>query len=392
MTAADRAPQDINWEEVRARYVTQYPLLNLNNAAVSPPTLAVQAAVREAIDAIARNPDYAMWSGLDLKLPDTKAALARLIDAAPDEIALNRNATEGLSLVIFGIPLRMGDEVLIAPWDYPAAIGGWRQRARRDGIVTVECTFDLMADDDTIVAAYEAAITPRTRVMHLTHMVHWNGKRLPVERLCAIARARGILTVVDGAQSFAQMPVSFRAMACDYFVTSLHKWLGAPVGNGMVVMRADLIAETWSHLAPFETTPYAIGKFDHWNLGTYNSALQAAIPVAIEQYDMIGPHLMRRRLSELTDYWVARARRIPGFLLFSQTTGGRAGAVGLFAIEGRDARAIEEALRSEHAIHVKYRKVGEIEGLRVSPHIYTRFSELDRFVDALDAVCRSLPG
>ncbi|MEQ8164517.1 MAG: aminotransferase class V-fold PLP-dependent enzyme, partial [Alphaproteobacteria bacterium] len=129
MTAADRAPQDIDWEEVRARYVTQYPLLNLNNAAVSPPTLAVQAAVREAIDAIARNPDYAMWSGLDLKLPDTKAALARLIDAAPDEIALNRNATEGLSLVIFGIPLRMGDEVLIAPWDYPAAIGGWRQRA-----------------------------------------------------------------------------------------------------------------------------------------------------------------------------------------------------------------------------------------------------------------------
>lgn len=376
------------WQEVRAAYPRQEPLLNLNNAAVSPPPLEVEQAVIDAYRLISRNPDVNMWSKLDAALPDIKAELAQLIDCAPTEIALNRNSSEGLSTAIFGIPLQPGDEVLISPWDYPSARAGWLQRREREGIQPVVCQFGLLDDDEAIIEAYSRAITPRTRVMLLTHMYHWNGRLLPVERLCALAREHGIVTVVDGAQTFAQMPVSFRKLGCDVFITSLHKWLGAPVGNGMLVVREGLIDDTWPLLAPFDPPPLRIDKFDHWNLGTYNSAIQAGIMPAIRLHRRIGVERIQRRLSELTRYWIERAHDIPGFRLHAPLNAEPLGAVTLFSIDGVDSRQLERVLREQHRVHVKYRRVEDIAGLRVSPHIYMRKDELDVFVDAMQAaVC-----
>ena len=215
-----------------------------NNAAVSPPPRVVEQAVIEAFRLISRNPDVNMWTRLDANLPSVKAALAALVEWEPAEIALNRNSTEGLSTVIFGVPMQPGDEVVVSEWDYPRALGGWQQRASREGIRVVRVSFDPLDDDDAIVSAYASALTARTRVMQLTHMLHWTGRVLPAERLCELARERGVLSLVDGAQTFAQMPVSFRTLGCDFFVTSLHKWLGAPVGNGMLIARRDRIAST----------------------------------------------------------------------------------------------------------------------------------------------------
>ncbi|TIP29955.1 MAG: aminotransferase class V-fold PLP-dependent enzyme [Mesorhizobium sp.] len=387
------------WQEVRAAYPQQEPLLNLNNAAVSPPPLEVEQAVVDAYRLISHNPDVNMWSKLDAALPDIKAELAQLIDCAPTEIALNRNSSEGLSTAIFGIPLQPGDEVLISPWDYPSARAGWLQRREREGIQPVVCQFGLLDDDEAIIEAYSRAITPRTRVMLLTHMYHWNGRLLPVERLCALARAHGIVTVVDGAQTFAQMPVSFRKLGCDIFITSLHKWLGAPVGNGMLVVREGLIDDTWPLLAPFDPPPLRIDKFDHWSLGTYNSAIQAGIMPAIRLHRRIGAERIQRRLSELTRYWIERARDLPGFRLHTPLNAGPLdvgpldarplGAVALFSIDGVDSRQIERVLREQHRVHVKYRRVEDIAGMRVSPHIYMRKDELDVFVDALQAAVSS---
>ncbi|RWN03631.1 MAG: aminotransferase class V-fold PLP-dependent enzyme [Mesorhizobium sp.] len=387
------------WQEVRAAYPRQEPLLNLNNAAVSPPPLEVEQAVVDAYRLISRNPDVNMWSKLDAALPDIKAELAQLIDCAPTEIALNRNSSEGLSTAIFGIPLQPGDEVLISPWDYPSARAGWLQRREREGIEPVDCQFGLLADDEAIIEAYSRAITPRTRAMLLTHMYHWNGRLLPVERLCALAREHGIITVVDGAQTFAQMPVSFRKLGCDIFITSLHKWLGAPVGNGMLVVREGLIDDTWPLLAPFDPPPLRIDKFDHWSLGTYNSAIQAGIMPAIRLHRRIGVERIQRRLSELTRYWIERARDIPGFRLHAPLNAGpldagpldagHLGAVALFSIDGVDSRQLERVLREQHRVHVKFRCVEAVAGLRVSPHIYMRKDELDVFVDALQAAVSS---
>lgn len=380
---SDRIADEMFWEGVRAAYPTQQPLMNLNNAAVSPPPLVVEQAMIDAYRLISQNPDVNMWSKLDGALPSIKEQLAALADCSPDEIALNRNSSEGLSTAIFGIPLKAGDQVLISAWDYPSVRAAWLQRQQREGIEVASVDFDLLASDDAVFNAYEAAITPRTRVMQLTHMFHWNGRVIPAKRLCQLARSRDIITVVDGAQTFAQMPVSFRDLDCDFFITSLHKWLGAPVGNGMLIVKQSRIDSTWPLLAPFDPPPLRIDKFDHWNLGTYNSAVQAGIAPAIAFHKEIGVRKIQARLRELTRYWVKLAQDIPSFRLHTPLESDALGAVSLFSIEGMDGRQIERTLREQHKVHVKYREVGSLAGLRISPHIYTRKSELDRFVEAL---------
>jgi selenocysteine lyase/cysteine desulfurase len=149
-----------------------------------------------------------------------------------------------------------------------------------------------------------------------------------------------VTTVVDGARIFGQMPVSFRELGCDYFVTSLHKWLGAPVGNGMLIVRQGLIDDTWPLLAPFDPPPLGIDKFDHWNLGTYNSALQAGISPAVEFHEQIGTSASHARLRYLTR-WVERARDIPGFRLHTQVDTDDVAAVSLFSIDGHPPHECE---------------------------------------------------
>lgn len=380
---------EVFWEHVGAAYPEQRPLLNLNNAAVSPPPLVVEQAMIDAYRLISQNPDVNMWSKLDAELPAIKQQLADMADCDPDEIALNRNSSEGLSTAIFGIPLKAGDQVLVSLWDYPSVIAGWLQRQQREGIEVVTVDFDLMDDENVIVQAYAQAITPRTRVIQLTHMLHWTGRVLPVKRICALARARSIITVVDGAQTFAQIPLSFRELDCDYFVTSLHKWLGTPVGNGMLIVRRDRIDSTWPLLGPFDPPPLQIDKFDHWNLGTYNSAIQAGIAPAIRFHTQIGTQAIHARLQELTRYWVDLAKDIPGFRLHTPLDTVELGAVSLFSIDQCDARWVEQELRKTHNVHVKFREIRHISGLRVSPSIYTQKSDLCRFVEALKQVVAS---
>jgi selenocysteine lyase/cysteine desulfurase len=250
----DHTTDEAFWRAVRASYPEQRPLLNLNNAAVSPPPLRVEQAVIDAFRLISHNPDTTMWYELDAAIPRMKVDFARLADCHPDEIALNRNSTEGLCNAIFGIPLAAGAEVLISAWEYPSVRAAWLQREEREGIRVVEVDFDLM-DDDAIVKAYADAFTSRTRAVQVTFMSHWTGRVLPTQRLCDLARQHDVTTVVDGAQIFGQMPVSFRELGCDYFVASLHEWLGAPVGNGMLIVRQGLIDDTWPLLAPSRDIP-----------------------------------------------------------------------------------------------------------------------------------------
>jgi selenocysteine lyase/cysteine desulfurase len=197
---------DNDWAAVRAAYPKQEPLLNLNNAAVSPPPLVVEEAVIDAFRLISHNPDYNMWSRLDAALPGVKAQLADLVDCRPGEVALNRNSTGGLCAAIFGIPLSPGDEVLVSPWEYPSVRAAWFQREQREGIHVTEVDFDLMDDDDAIVKAYAKAVTPRTRALQVTYMSHWTGRVLPAQRLCDLAGEHDVVTVVDGARIFGQIP------------------------------------------------------------------------------------------------------------------------------------------------------------------------------------------
>ncbi len=383
------AADEVEWAKVRDAFVPQQPLNNLNNASISPPTIVVQDAMIKAYQFANANPDINMWRKLDKALDGIKQKLAILADCDASEIALNRNSTEGLCTAIFGIPLKAGDEVLLSDWDYASMRKAWDQRREREGIAITPVKFELMDSDDAIVEAYSKAITPRTKAMQLTHMIHWNGRVLPVSRLCKIARDRGIQTVVDAAQSFAHIPISVREIGCDFFVTSLHKWMAAPFGNGMLVMRSERIDATWPLLAPFDPPPLRIDKFDHYNLGTYNSAAQTAIEPAIDFHNAIGTAKIFKRLQFLTKYWVERASDIKGFKMHTPLDHPQLGAVSLFSIAGVSPDVIEQQMLEVYKFRVRMRRVNALEGVRVSPQIYTLKADLDRFVDGLRQIAKA---
>lgn len=384
---AATAKQD-RWEVVRAGYAPSHPMMNLNNAGVSPQPLVVQNAFIDAYRFANGEPDVNMWETLDGTRNRTKAKLASLVECDVEELALNRNSTEGLCTAIHGIDLSAGDEVLLSPWDYDSMRQAWLQRGRRHGVVIREVNFDALASDDAIVDAYRQAITKRTRVIHLTHMLHSTGRVLPVERLCELARKHRLQTIVDAAQSFAQIPLSFRKIGCDYLAASLHKWLCAPFGTGMLIVRKERIEALWPLVAPLSGDAKGIAKIDGWNLGTYSSASEHCIEPAIDFHNELGTATIHARLRELSLYWIEKSRSLPGFKLHTPFDSDKLGAVTLFSIAGRSSEDLEKALRERHKIRVRYRNVNGLTGLRVSPHIYTSTSDLDQFVAALSTEAR----
>jgi selenocysteine lyase/cysteine desulfurase len=373
-----------SWADVGAAFGPFGSVLNLNNAAVSPQPKTVRDALARAYQFANELPDVNMWDVLDAGRDRTKEKLARMAGCKPQEIALNRNATEGLCTAIFGIDLAAGDEVVLSDWDYESMRNAWKLRAQRHGVVLKTVSFDALASDDEIIGRYRSAITARTKVLHMTHMVHYTGRVLPVEQLCALARAAGdIQTIVDAAQSFAQIPLSFERIGCDYLAASLHKWLCAPFGTGMLIVKQARIDALWPLLGPLDEQPQGLAKMDGWNLGTYSSPSEHAIEAAIDYHDTIGTQAKHARLRELSQYWIARASDIRGFKLHTPMADPQTAAVTLFSIDGFDPEQLEKRLRSEHNVRVRFRKHARLTGVRVSPHIYTREADLERFASAL---------
>ena len=388
--SAKANPNDeAEWAFVRDAFPLSIPMLNLNNAAISPHPLLVQGALFNAHVYANREPDVNMWEGLDARRAQTKRLLATLADCDPAEVALNRNATEGLCTAIFGIPLAAGDEVLLSDWDCPAVRNAWVQRSKREGISLKWVDFDLMANGDQVAAAYASAIGPRSKVLQLTHVVNHTGRALPVQRLCEMAREHDIQTVVDAAQSFAHINMSFRAFGCDYLATSLHKWLRAPFGTGMLIVGKSRIEALWPHIAPADAAAQGVEKLDHFSLGAYSSPAEAAIQTAIEFHNDIGPEVIRRRLQALSTYWVAQASDIDGLRIHTPMDGPDLGAITLFSVDGLEPEVIEHRLAADHHIRVDTRRQGSVVGVRVSPQIHILKSDLDRFVDALRQVTKT---
>ena len=379
---------EFNWAKVRASFPRQTPFLNLDNGCISPPPISVQESAIKAYRFANQNPCYNMFEVLDGAVPGIKKKLAAIADCDPDEIALNRCTTVGMCTAIFGMPLSRGDEVVLSSWDYPSMISAWKQRAAREGLELKFASFGLMDSDEAIFNAYLRAVTPRTKAMQLTHMIHWSGRVLPVERICKFASERRIVTVVDAAQSFAHIPLSFSEMGCDYLATSFHKWLSAPIGTGMFIVKAERIAETWPLYATFEELKGA-DKFSLANAGTYNNADHYAISDAIDFHNKIGSARKHARLQELSKYWVGKASGIPGFRIHSLMDHPKLGGLTTFSLDGIAVQALEQRLREEFKIQTRKRTPQGFSGIRVTPQVYNTTAELDEFVAALRQIARS---
>lgn len=380
--ARQLAKDETFWRQVRLAYSVSPTIINLNNGGVSPQPVVVQEAVERYNRMSNELPTYYMWRILDKGREPLRASLAGLAGCSPEEIAINRNASEALETVIFGLQLQAGDEVVLTRQDYPNMINAWKQREKRDGIVLKWLSFDFpIENDEQIVNAFTSAFTSRTRLVHITHVINWNGQVLPARKIARAAHGHGAEVLVDGAHSFCHLDFNIPDLECDYFGTSLHKWLCAPFGSGMLYVRKEKIASLYPLFGAPEPESGDIRKFE--SLGTRSFAIEQAIAQAVDFHLMIGAERKLERLLYLRNYWVERAREIPGFQLLSPSRPAHSCGIALFNLQGMDNQKLSDWLFRSHQIHTVPINWENINGIRVTPNVYTLASGLDQLLEAL---------
>jgi len=370
------------WSVIQRGYSVSPQIINLNNGGVSPSPIVVQQAVERYNQLSNEGPSYYMWGILDQGREPLRERLAHLAGAKPGEIAIDRNSTEALNTIIYGLPLKTGDEVIGCKQDYPHMIEAYRQRAERDGIVYKQISFDFPIEDDAaIVRAYEQAITPRTRLIHITHMINWVGQTMPVRKISDMAHAHGIEVLADGAHSFGLMDFKVPDLHCDYFGTSLHKFLSAPIGTGMLWVREDNIGKLWPLTCASDPHSADIRKFE--DLGTRSLPIEQGIGEAINFHEAIGSRRKQERIGYLKNYWAKQVLSIPKVKLHTSLDLNYSCAICGVSIDGMTPGAVASALFDRYKIHTVGIVWENISCVRVTPHVYTTLADLDKLVGAI---------
>lgn len=392
--AEDIARDELYWAQVQQAFTVDRTVVNLNNGGVSPSPRLVQEALKRRLDhANASPPSVTLWQVQHPQCEDVRSRLAREWGVDAEEIALTRNSSESLQICQLGLDLERGDEVLTTTHDYPRMITTFKQRERRDGIVLRQVKLPIPAEDeDEIVRLFESAITARTRMILLCHMVNITGQVLPVKKIVDMARARngGIPVIVDGAHAFAHLDFRLSDLGCDYYATSLHKWLTAPHGTGLLYVRRDRIKGLWPLMAAAEEMQDDIRKFEE--IGTHPEAIALGIGEALTFHQAIGGARKQARLRYLRDYWVRGLESTGRAVLNTSLKPGFACGVANVRLDGLDTAKLRDWLWEKHHILTVAILHDEFNGLRVTPNVYTTLEELDRFVEAVgDAVRDGLP-
>jgi selenocysteine lyase/cysteine desulfurase len=374
------------WGGIRDAYVQDPEILNLNNGGCGPSPKVVLEAQIEALRYSNRLPTYRMWTDLEPKIEDVRKKLARMWDADPECVAITRNASESLQIAQFGLNLKPGDEVLTTTHDYPRMITTWQQRARRDGIVLKQQDMALpVRDPGDLVRLFEQGITPRTRVIHMSQVTCMTGQIFPVREICALARSRGITSIVDGAHAFAHVPFKLSDFDCDFYGTSLHKWLSAPIGTGMLYVRKDRIERHWALMASPEAMDNNIRKFEE--IGTHPAAMHNGILQALDFYEQVGAERKYARLRYLKQRWAERLSQLPNAKMLVNLEPNQSGAFGTIHFD-MEPQKLVDTLLAEHKILVSPIKGANYSGIRISANVYTLPAEIDRFCEAVTTVVR----
>lgn len=388
LSPEDAANDEYLWARMSQAYTVTPNILNLNNGGVSPQPKVVQDAVDRYYHLSNEAPTYYMWQILDKGREPLRRKLADLAGVTPDELAINRNTTEALGTFTWGIDLKRGDEIVMTKQDYPNMIHAWKQREMREGVKINWINLTLPIDnDDVVLKAYIDATTPKTKIWHITHLITWTGQILPAAKLCAEARRRGIITIVDAAHSFAHVDYKISDLNCDYFGTSLHKWLCAPFGTGLMYLRKEHIEKTWP-LFPIDKPQSAdIRKFEA--LGTRSFAPEQAIGQAIDFHLAIGGKRKQERLHYLKKYWCEALAKNPRIKIHVSMNPEYSCALGTFSIEGLNPGEISETLMNKYQIHTVGIVWENVSAVRVTPHVYTTTRDLDRFIEAVSKIATS---
>jgi selenocysteine lyase/cysteine desulfurase len=373
------------WSTIQQAFTVNPNLINLNNGGVSPAPRVVQEAVERYNKLSNEGPSYFMWEVLDQGREPLREKLALLAGCDREEIAIHRNCTESLNTILFGLELKRGDEVIGCTLDYPNHMNAWKQRALRDGIVYKQLDLRFpIESEEAIVAAYENAITSKTKVIHVTHVINWVGQIMPVRKISEMAHRHGLEVVCDGAHSFALLDFKIPDLHCDYFATSLHKFLSAPIGSGMMWIKKEKIEKVWPLLGNGSTNAPNIRKFE--TLGTRSFPIEQGIGEAINFHMAIGSKRKEERIRYLKDYWAKKTIEIPNVHLTTSLHPAFSCAICGVSIHGIPARELEKALFSRFKIHTVGIEYEYVNAVRVTPHVYTRLQDLDKLVSALTEI------
>jgi len=385
---AQLASDETFWHYVQQSYTIAPNFINLNNGGVSPAPKTVADAMKTNYDLSNQAPSYFMWRIVDQGREPLRKSLAKLAGCDAEEIALHRNASEALETVIFGIELKPGDEVVLCKQDYPNMIGAWRQREKREGIKLVWVNLELPSEDENyLVSQYTNVFTSKTKLVQITHMINWIGQKLPVRKIADEAKKKNIDVLVDGAHTFAQFEFLIPDLNCDYYGTSLHKWLGAPIGTGFLYVRKQKIKSVWPLFGAGEKEDENIRKFEH--LGTRPFYIEAAIDKAIDFHDMIGSKRKEERLLYLKNYWMNKVKDLPKVKLHTSFKKEFGCAIGLVSIEGKTPAELESFMWSNYKIHAVGINWENIHGVRIAPNVYTSTKNLDLLVEAITAFVKA---
>lgn len=382
LSADELAREEDFWYYIQQSFTVSPGVINLNNGGVSPAPKTVQDAMKRYYDFSNEIPSYYMWRILDQGREPLRKNLARLAGCDPEEIAVNRNSSEGLETIIFGLTLKAGDEVVAAKQDYPNMINAYKQREIRDGIKMVWINLELPSEDENyLVQQYVKAFTAKTKVVHITHVVNWTGQVLPVKKIAEEAHKRGIEVVVDGAHSFAHLNFKIPDLDADYFASSLHKWLYAPIGSGMLYVKKEKIKKLYPLFAADNPLKDDIRKFEH--LGTRPFFIEQAIGKAIEFHEMIGSERKEKRLHYLKNYWMEKVKDVPKLKFYTSMSSKWGCAIGNVGMEGKKPMDMENHLMDRYRVHVVGIDWENVHGVRVTPNVYTTTKNLDRLVEGI---------
>ena len=382
------AQDEVFWRTVKNAYKQSSHFINLENGYFNPQPEPVKDAFIDNVNMVNNIPSYYMRKRRAKEKLELKQKLADFAGCSAEEIVINRNTTEALNTIVSGIKLNKGDEVVISNQDYGSMRHSFKQKEKREGIVVKEISLPLLPDSmSEFVKAFEDAITDKTKLLHVTHMINLTGQLLPVREICDMAHKRGVEVVVDAAHSFAHIDFKIPDLHCDYLGTSLHKWLAAPMGNGLMYIKKDKIKNIWPLMAELDFGEDDIRKFEH--LGTLSPANWLTISDAIDFHNNIGSKLKEERLRYLKNYWLTKVKDLPKVKVNTSLQDEQSCGIANIGIEGIEPVGLADKLFDEYKIYTVGIKHKEYQGIRVSPNTYINTRELDLFVEGIKLIAKT---
>ena len=376
------------WLNIRHAFTVNRNIINLNNGGVSPSPKIVSDTEKRYLEMENMGPAYYMWRVLDPDIETVRRRIAKTFGVETEEIAITRNASEALEIVQLGMELKRGDEIVTTNQDYGRMITTWQQRERRDGVVLKQVSFKCPPPSmDYLVKQVTDAVTPKTKVIHICHITNRTGQIFPVKKISEFAHARGIEVVVDGAHAFAQFPFKHSDLLCDYYGTSLHKWVLAPIGTGFLYVPKNKISKIWPLMAAPPSMDSNIRKFEE--IGTHPASQRNAITEALSFNDSIGIERKAARLRYLRARWTNRLKDLPGVEMLTSNDPEQSCAIGFISIKGFEPGALSNYLMDKHRIlTTPITTEGEYAGLRITPNVYTTLEEIDTFSEVMEEIIK----